>query len=533
MNQTQSVASAQNSTTDTALAGARTALILLVLINLLNYIDRYILAGVLSKIKLDLLAGDPQANTKAGLLATAFMVAYMCLSPLFGVLGDRMKRWWLVGIGVILWSMATGLCGLAWGYAILLIARCLVGVGEAAYGPVAPSIISDMYPVRKRGRVLAVFYAAIPVGSALGYVLGGAIAGTPLGWRGAFLVAVVPGLLLGAICFLMREPPRGQIDSASNTSRLLTWRDYGLLRKTRSYVLVTIGSTIATFVVGGVAVWIPAYVFEREAKFTISMEQVNKLSEGTEPIPVQVARKLVPPDQQDISLNYDQLSEYIKERLDTSEISQYSGRIFSGLLSAESISLELVTVLFGIITVVAGLGATLLGGWAGDALRERYSGSYFFVSGLSMMLSFPFFLGVLYTPLPWGWVFIFIAIFFMFANTGPMNTVLANVVHPSMRSSAFAINIFIIHALGDAISPAIIGGIADFYSLGFAFLLLSFLIPVSGAVWLVGVRYLREDTELAPHRLDEPPSVNGTVDETALSGEPTQPTQASRSGEPA
>jgi MFS family permease len=187
--------------------------------------------------------------------------------------------------------------------------------------------------------------------------------------------------------------------------------------------------------------------------------------------------------------------------------------------------LELITVLFGVITVVAGLGATLFGGWLGDALRERFGGSYFFVAGTTMMLSFPFFLGVLYAPLPWGWVFIFIAIFFMFANTGPMNTVLANVVHPSMRSSAFAINIFIIHALGDAVSPTIIGGIADVYSLGFAFLLLSFLIPVSGAVWLIGVRYLREDTELAPHRLDGPPSANGTANQPTQATKPAQPAE--------
>jgi MFS family permease len=527
MNQNQATAAAARSgAADHAIAGARTALILLVLINLLNYIDRYILAGVLSKIKLDLLAGDPQANTKAGLLATAFMVAYMCLSPLFGVLGDRFHRWWLVGIGVLLWTAATGLCGLAWGYAILLIARCLVGVGEAAYGPVAPSIISELYPVRNRGKVLAIFYAAIPVGSALGYVLGGAIAGTWLGWRGAFLVAVIPGLILGALCFLMREPPRGQIDAVSSNARVPTWRDYGLLGKTRSYVLVTVGSTIATFVVGGVAVWIPAYVFEREAKFTVSVEQISTLTNGIDPVPVEVALKLTPPQAQDISLTYDQLSQYVKERLEPTEVSQYSGRIFSGLLSADSTSLELITVLFGVITVVAGLGATLIGGWLGDALRERFSGSYFFVSGATMMLSFPFFLGVLYTPLPWGWLFIFIAIFFLFANTGPMNTVLANVVHPSMRSSAFAINIFIIHALGDAISPTIIGGIADVYSLGFAFLLLSFLIPVSGAVWLVGIRYLREDTELAPHWLDSPPSANGSA------SQPT-PTQSARPAQPA
>src|SRR5439155_18687574 len=115
------------------------------------------------------------------------------------------------------------------------------------------------------------------------------------------------------------------------------------------------------------------------------------------------------------------------------------------------------------IVVVSGLGATLLGGIVGDRLRPRFAGSYFLVSGLSMLVAFPLFLAVLYVPFrpfPWAWICIFLACFFLFFNTGPTNTILANVTHPSLRAPAFALNIFIIHALGDAISPKIIGMLA-------------------------------------------------------------------------
>ena len=149
----------------------------------------------------------------------AFMVLYMIGAPIFGRLAERHSRWFLVAIGVIAWSLASGASGLATTFFGLLLTRCLVGVGEAAYGPVAPTIISDLYHVKDRGRVLAWFYMAIPVGSALGYVLGGAVAGSSIGahgaallgihaesWRWAFFLVVPPGLALGVVSLFMKEP---------------------------------------------------------------------------------------------------------------------------------------------------------------------------------------------------------------------------------------------------------------------------------------------------------------------------------------
>jgi len=422
--------------------GARLALVLLLTINLFNYLDRYVLAAVLTPIGDALLSPDnPAKETLLGALTTAFIWSYMILGIVFGWLADRWSRWKLVGIGVMLWSLASGASGLANTYFILLLTRCFVGVGEAAYGPVAPAMISDMYPVRIRGRVLAWFYMAIPVGSALGYVWGGA-----MGWPWAFYLVVPPGLLLGLCCFFMREPARGQADSDAKPPRRLGWREYRVLLRIPSYIYDTLGMTAMTFAIGGISALMPHYIvdFRREP----DLEQVNRL--------------------------------------------------------------------FGIIVAVSGLSATLLGGITGDWLRPRFPGSYFLVSGAAMFVAFPFFIAALYAPFrpfPWAWICIFLACFFLFFNTGPTNTILANVTHPAIRATAYAINIFVLHALGDAISPTIIGGINDLTAvnghrnMNNGFLAVSGMILVGGVLWLWGARHLQRDTERAPRLLDELPAV--------------------------
>lgn len=183
---------------------ARISLVLLLAINLFNYVDRQVLSSVQETIRLQFRV----SSGAMGWLATAFLLTYMLLSPIFGWLGDRFSRWLLIGIGVLLWSLASGISGLAQYYAMLLGTRCLIGVGEAAYGPVAPTLISDLYPVAERGKVLAWFYAAIPVGSAFGYILGSHF-DHPGRWHYAFLLTMPPGILLGLACFMMSEPQRG------------------------------------------------------------------------------------------------------------------------------------------------------------------------------------------------------------------------------------------------------------------------------------------------------------------------------------
>lgn len=485
------------------LPGARSALILLLAINLFNYIDRQVLAAVLPKIEQTFVPDDPFAKTKMGWLTTAFLVSYMVLAPVFGWLGDRMSRWLLVSTGVILWSIASGASGLAETYFLLLATRCFVGVGEAAYGPTAPTLISDMYPIKMRGRVLAWFYMAIPVGGALGYVLGGAMADTALGWRWAFYLVVPPGLLLGLLCMAHREPARGQVEtSTADAARDIGWRDYLVLARIPSYRLNTLGMTAMTFAVGGIAVWMPTYIYEREARFRWTPEvrddlvrSASSLSPGG--LPQAAAAKLAPL----LNREFTQEAEFSRDAralLTTDEWRTHEKTILQAVRTPK---LGPINTIFGAIVVLSGLIATLGGGLAGDWLRPRIPGSYFLVSGLTMALAFPMVLLVLVAPFPWAWLFVFGAVFCLFFNTGPTNTILANVTHPAIRSSAFAINILIIHALGDAISPPVMGMIADRWSMEAAFAAVSLIILLGAAFWLAGTRHLQRDTELAGSRL--------------------------------
>jgi MFS family permease len=404
------------------LATPRAALILLLAINLFNFVDRQVLAAVVEPIQKDLHA----TNEQMGRTATAFLLSYMLLSPIFGALADRVSRWLLVAIGVALWSLASGATGLASSYTALLITRCFVGVGEAAYGPVAPTLLSDMYPVARRGQILSIFYIAIPVGSALGYVLGGAVA-ERLGWRWAFYLVVPPGLLLAAMSMFMPEPRRGAADSKPKPNRRATWPDYLALLKNRSYVLDTLGLAAMTFAVGGIGFWMPTYIEK----------------------------------------------------------------------TGQAGSLKSINLIFGLIVVVSGLFATLAGGWAGDRLRSRFPGAYFLVCGIGMLVGFPLFLIMIYVPFPYAWIFLFLSVFCLFFNTGPGNAIMANVTHPSIRATAFALNILVIHSLGDAISPMLIGAVADHWSLRAGFLLVSATMVLGGVLWLWGARYLEEDTARA------------------------------------
>ena len=154
------------------------------------------------------------------------------------------------------------------------------------------------------------------------------------------------------------------------------------------------------------------------------------------------------------------------------------------------------TVIVGLVTVLAGLSGTLLGGILGDRLRALFDGAYFLVSGMALLVGFPLFFCVLHAPFPWLWILLFLTIFCLFFNTGPTNTILANVTHPSMRAAGFALNILVTHAFGDVISPVIIGLLSDWLGdIGSAFLLVSAMFLAAGAFWLLGVRHLRRDME--------------------------------------
>lgn len=230
-------------------------LALLTLINLFNYLDRYLLVALSPAIKRELSLSD----TSVGFLTTAFMFSYFLISPIFGWLGDRKPRLRLMSFGVGLWSVATAISGLGRSAAHLLGARLFVGVGEAAYGSITPSVLRDLFPREKSGRVFAIFFMAIPVGSALGFLLGGFLE-TAVGWRSAFFVAGLPGLALALALLFLKEPKRGAFDP-DDGEQLLPLREVAkALTGNPTFVFTTSGYCAYTFVVGGVAVWIPHYI---------------------------------------------------------------------------------------------------------------------------------------------------------------------------------------------------------------------------------------------------------------------------------
>lgn len=406
--------------------GAYAALALLLGINLFNYIDRQVLAAVEPAIRAAFFgAGDLNAMAISGTLGSAFLVTYMLSAPALGWLSDRFSRWLIIGGAVILWSLATAASGLAVSFAMLFATRVLVGIGEGGYGPAAPTVLADLFPLETRGRILAVFCAAIPVGSALGYILGGAVlthftpVPEPERWRWAFLLAAIPGLFLGIYSLFQRDPraATGARPERQRASR----EDYRTLSQTRSYVLNCAAQTAMTFALGGIGFW---------------------------------------------------AAEYLHSRGQPASATQTFGALVAG----------------------TGLTATLIGGWLGDRLRAKIPGSYFLVSGVGMVLACPFFILMLYTPFPRAWWYMGAAVFLLFLNTGPSNTALVNVALPKVRATAFALNILIIHALGDVLAFPTIGYIAGHANWSVAFLFVSAIMLLSGIIWLAAMKFLPADT---------------------------------------
>jgi predicted MFS family arabinose efflux permease len=234
---------------------ARFAVALLFGVNFLNYIDRYVIAAVLPLIQQDFKLDD----ARAGYILSMFVLVYMAASPFTGVMGDRWPRRYLVGTGVLLWSLATAASGLATSFRQLLVARSFIGIGEAGFGAVSPTIISDLFPKERRGRMLAFFFVAIPVGSALGYILGGLV-GARHGWRAACFLAGAPGVVLALLAFFMVEPPRGLGDGVVAGEHAFEWTAALALLRNRSYVLTALGMSAMTFALGGMASWMPTFL---------------------------------------------------------------------------------------------------------------------------------------------------------------------------------------------------------------------------------------------------------------------------------
>jgi MFS transporter, Spinster family, sphingosine-1-phosphate transporter len=384
-------------------------------LNFLNYIDRYILAAVLPRVQSELALSDFQA----GLLAPAFLVAYFATSPVFGILGDRLSRTRLMTVGVCAWSIATAATGLMRNFGQLLIARSFVGVGEAAYGTISPALLSDYVPRTQRGRAFAIFYVAIPVGAAAGYLLGGAIE-PALGWRAAFFIVGLPGIIMALLALTVVDPPRGatEEDGASTVAAPLAATVQAFSRNS-AYVGTVLGYAAYTFGLGGLAFWMPKY-----------LEEVRGME------------------------------------------------------------LSRANYVVGAVTVLAGLLGTFVGGYMGDWLSQRLKHGQLWLCGISSVAAIaPTWLAL--APVDPGsyLLWFFVAEFLLFLSTGPVNVAIVNVVPIGSRAMAMAVSIFTIHVLGDAISPPIIGLLADMTGLARAVLIVPAAIAISGLLWSATARF--------------------------------------------
>ena len=387
-----------------SVAGATTALVLLTAMNFVNYIDRYILPGVQEQVKREFHVSDAQI----GSITFWFFLTYMCAAPLTGWLGDRFPRKPLIIVCALLISAVNVLTGTVHAFDSLLLRHAVLGIGEASLGIYAPALLADFYPEADRNRVLTIFYTAIPVGAALGYLIA-EVVGARFGWRMPFYVSAAPGFLIAALIFFwMREPRRGASDTGANRLlgeaidaeigeirnpilRLLdaiktVWRSLG---RNPPYLYATLGMAAITFSLGGISAWMPSFL-------------------------------------------------------------QRSG-----------FSPNTVGVTLGAITAGAGLGGTAFGGWLAQMWLRTNHRALYLVSAWSALLTVPFgvlcFFGSRATMLP----ALGIAMFCIFLGTGPLNAAIVNAVPAAVRATAIAMELFLIHALGDTPSPRLIGMVSD------------------------------------------------------------------------
>lgn len=417
------------------------ALGILSLVNFLNYIDRQVLPAVAP-----VMLQDPQlklTDAELGYMEAALLLSFTILAPIFGRLGDRYPRAKLMATAAVLWSIATAMTGLVEsfpflpdalrlhlpvvnvtlalsGVALALCAvRACVGVGESAYSTITPSLIADYFPPHRRATALGVFQAAIPMGFALGFVIGGVLAHF-FGWRVAFMIVGVPGLLTAVLVWRLREPRRGATDEPQ-TSHEEVESDESALEE---------------------IVEAPA-----EVSRALAEEGSNESTLRT------VARILSTRDWLISTVAYTAL---------TAALGAFATWATVVLVRDKGMSETSAAVTLGIVTLLAGATGTFGGGWIADRFAAKRHNAYFLVCAVGTLLGvFPTFF-VLAADSPY--VFLpctFLAVALLFVSNAPFHAILLESVPVGVRAMAVALNIVIIHAFGDAISRALVGVLSD------------------------------------------------------------------------
>uniref|UniRef100_A0A131XG43 Putative sugar transporter/spinster transmembrane protein n=1 Tax=Hyalomma excavatum TaxID=257692 RepID=A0A131XG43_9ACAR len=371
---------------------------ILFFINLINYMDRYTVAGVLDQV----IDHYKLKNSQGGLLQTVFVITYMITAPVFGYLGDRHSRRAIMAAGVFFWSATTLLGSIPpKEFALFAMLRGLVGIGEASYSTVAPTVIGDLFSGPRRSTMLAAFYFAIPVGSGMGYIVGASVAEALHGWYWALRVTPVLGALaVLLVLFVLREPLRGASEGATTMGPSTLKDDLRSLATTRSYVWSTLGFTCVTFATGALSWWAPSYM-------THALELYNPDGKADE------------------------------------------GR---------------VNRIFGIITTLAGIVGVATGSALSSHFRKWSVRADALICGAGMLISVPLlFIGatIAHRMPNVTWVLFFFGMTAICLNWSIIADILLYILVPSRRATGAAFQILISHLLGDASSPYIVGVIYD------------------------------------------------------------------------
>ncbi|KAJ3624989.1 hypothetical protein MTP99_018576 [Tenebrio molitor] len=424
---------------------------ILCFVNLINYMDRFTLAGILDDIQ----SYFHVSNDKGGLLQTAFILSYMIFAPIFGYLGDRYSRKNIMAFGVFLWCLMTLIGSFMKNYWFFLLFRALVGIGEASYSTIAPTIISDLFVGDVRSKMLAFFYFAIPVGSGLGYIVGSETAKALGQWQWALRVTPILGVIaVLLIFFVLKDPERGQSEGSSHIQTTPWTEDMKDLVKNRSFMISTAGFTCVTFVAGALAWWGPKFI-----------EKGLKLQ----------------PD-------------------------------------ANNVDIGSVSYKFGVVSMVSGIMGVPAGSFVAQHLRHRFPRIDAHLCGIGLLLSTPMVFAACLSAsysLTLCLTFVFFGEFFLNLTWSIVADILLYIVLPTRRSTAEGFQLLVSHALGDAGSPYLIGCMSDailillnkssdsewneFKALQYALFTTCFVEIVGAFFFLVNALYILEDK----HKVDK------------------------------
>ncbi|XP_077403638.1 protein spinster homolog 3 isoform X1 [Vanacampus margaritifer] len=458
---------------------AHVAVAVLCYVNLLNYMERYTIAGVLLNIQTFFDIND----STAGLLQTVFICSFLLTAPLFGYLGDRYNRVHIMAAGLTVWLLtATGSSFVTQSYFwLLVLLRGLVGIGEASYSTIAPTIIGDLFTGGQRTVMIAAFYIFIPVGSGLGYIIGSSLASVTGDWHWSLRITPIFGLIgLILVVLLCPNPPRGAAENnhhdGNNRSSYL--EDIKYLLKNKSYIWSTLGVTAMAFLTGALAFWMPTFLFR-----------------------AQVSQGFRPPCTKG-SCNF------------------------------------IDSFIFGAITVVSGILGVCIGTGLARCLRDKVPNADPLICAGGMLGSVPcLFISIFIATasIPATYVFVFIAEVLLSLNWSLLADMLLYVVVPTRRATAEALQITVCHLLGDAGSPYLIGIISDaiqkskppstdwsFPSLQYSFLICPFVGIIGGIFFLMTALYISDDRMAAQHLVEVDTTLQGPTSEPTVEMNNTQ-----------